>query len=271
MLYNTIPIHVEGTIADATLTTYLWGNSPEIPISKRPIIVICPGGGYSWLSDREGEAIALRFMSMGFHSAILRYSVAPDRFPAALTQLAKAVSIIREHSIQWHIDTDRVVVMGFSAGGHLAASLGVFWNHPFLSEIVGCSTEILQPNGLILAYPVITSDARYCHRDSFLKLLGEDATAQMLEMVSLENQVGPQVPRTFLWHTMEDSTVPVENSLFFVQKLLRHHIPVEFHLYEKGPHGLSLASELTQNQMGNRYQKECQSWTTLAEIWIRNL
>lgn len=271
MLHNTITIHVDGTITDATLTTYLWDDSWEIPISQRPIVLICPGGGYSWVSEREGEAIALRFLSMGFHSAILRYSVAPDRFPAALTQLAKAVSIIREHSIQWHIDADRVVVMGFSAGGHLAASLGVFWNRLFLSEALGCSSETLRPNGLMLCYPLITTDEQFTHRDSFLKLLGEVPAAKMLEMVSLEKQVGSHVPRTFLWHTGEDTTVPVENSLFFVQALLRHHVPVEFHFYEKGPHGLALASELTQNKVGNRCQKECQNWTTLAESWMRNL
>lgn len=271
MLHNTIPIHAEGTHSDATLTTYLWDHSPEIAITRRPVILICPGGGYSWVSDREGEAVALRFMSMGFHAAVLRYSVAPDRFPTALTQLAKAVSILRENSAAWHIDAEKVIVMGFSAGGHLAASLGVFWNRPFLCDAAGCSAETLRPNGLILSYPVITSDPQHAHQDSFRKLLGEDATVQMLEMVSLEKQVGSHVPRTFLWHTMEDSTVPAENSLLFVQSLLRHGIPVEFHLYEKGPHGLSLASELTQSTTRNRYQKECQSWTTLAETWIRNL
>ena len=108
-------------------------------------------------SDREAEAIAIRFMSMGYHTAVLRYSVAPAVYPTALCQLAKAVNILRKRSGEWLIDQDKILVMGFSAGGHLAASLGTLWNNGELAELLGLEAEDIRPNGLILSYPVITS------------------------------------------------------------------------------------------------------------------
>ena len=108
-------------------------------------------------SDREAEALAVKFMAMGYHAAILRYSIAPARFPEALLQLATAVAMLRENADKWNIDTEKIVVQGSSAGGHLAASLGVFWNKPFVAEALEMDAEKFCPNGLMLSYPVITS------------------------------------------------------------------------------------------------------------------
>ena len=114
---------------EAWIETYFWQESEELyPGQKRPVIVICPGGAYCMTSDREAEAIAVRFMGMGYHAVVLRYSVAPARYPVALRQLAKTVALLRENSDKWHIEKNKIIVSGFSAGGHLAASLGVFWN-----------------------------------------------------------------------------------------------------------------------------------------------
>ena len=121
---------------EAYIETYFWQESEELyPGQRRPAIVICPGGAYGMTSDREAEGIAIRFMSMGYHTVVLRYSVAPARYPVALRQLAKTVALLRENSEKWHIEKDKILVAGFSAGGHLAASLGVFWNTPELKEI----------------------------------------------------------------------------------------------------------------------------------------
>ena len=158
---------------EAWIETYFWQESVELyPGQKRPAIVICPGGAYAMTSDREAEAVALRFMSMGYHAVVLRYSVAPARYPAALRQLAKTVALLRENSEKWHIETDKIIVSGFSAGGHLAASLGVFWNTPELKEITGFDNEMIRPDGMILNYPVITS-GEFGHQESFHNLLGE--------------------------------------------------------------------------------------------------
>ena len=161
--------------------------------------------------------------------------------------------------------------MGFSAGGHLAASYGVLWNEPWLSEMMDTDSEQLRPNALLLGYPVITADREYWHEGSFRNLLGTKWDEELLEKLSLEKQIGPHTPKTFLWHTYEDETVPVENSLRWVQAMYRQGIPVEFHLYEKGIHGLSLASEVTDNVARIRHQKECESWINLAEVWLKNL
>lgn len=271
MIYEQIPIQMHGSRPYARLVTYLWEASPEIPIENRPLVLICPGGGYEMTSDREAEAVALRVMNMGFHAAVLRYSVAPAEFPTALLEVAKSVQIIREHSKKWKIDSEKLVIMGFSAGGHLAASYSVFWNQPWLLEKAGAEAELLQPNALLLGYPVITAKKEFIHEGSFRNLLGEQWSLEQQEWLSVEQHVGEQVPRTFLWHTFADDTVPVENSLLWVQALCRHKIPVEFHLYEKGCHGLSLANELTENQAHCCVQEECQSWIRLAEVWLKNL
>lgn len=222
-------------------------------------------------SDREAEAVAVKIMSMGFHTAILRYSVAPSEFPTALLEAGRAVALLRKGAEKWHIQSEKIVVMGFSAGGHLAASYGVFWNDKTVMASLKEEEELLRPNALLLGYPVITSDRNFWHEGSFRNLLGNQWSGEMLDKLSLEKRVASQVPRTFVWHTFSDGTVPVENSLLWVQALCKKRIPVEFHLYEKGVHGLSLASELTDNQEGTCIQEECQSWIELAGVWLNNL
>ena len=157
--------------------------------------------------------------------------------------------------------------MGFSAGGHLAASYGVFWNRNFVKEAVGCSTELLRPNGLILCYPVISTDEKISHIPSIQNLLGVSYDEKR-EQVSLENQVGEQVPRTFMWHTVEDETVPFWNSFRFAQALGKAGISLEYHLYPKGIHGLSLATESIKRKDGSGTEKSCKSWFSLLRDWI---
>ena len=269
MLHKKIAIQTEGSLPDASLTLYLWDYSEEIPIRKRPLILILPGGGYHFLSDRESEPIALRFMAMGFHTAILRYSVAPARFPVSLKETALAVSYLYEHADEYQIDSDSIFVMGFSAGGHLAASYGAYWNSAFLSQESGCRTETLRPAGLLLCYPVISSDPAIRHEGSIRELLGDDwQDEELLRKVSIDKQVHPQMPPAFLWNTMQDDTVPPENSLVLVQAYMKQGIPIEYHLYEKGGHGLSLPSALTDNMQHQCIEESCQNWIYLAEKWL---
>ena len=175
MIYKKIEIKVEGYQETADLYTYILDNSVEMhPDRKRPVVVICPGGGYEMTSDREAEPIAMQYLARGYHAVILRYSVAPARYPLALMQLAKTVAYLREHAGEFHIDTDKIILQGFSAGGHLAASLGVFWREKFISEALHTDAEMVKPNGMILSYPVITS-GKFAHMGSFEALLGENS------------------------------------------------------------------------------------------------
>lgn len=268
MIHKKISIDVQGEHSEgAYMLTYFWEESRELyPGQKRPVILICPGGAYRMTSDREAEAIAIRFMSMGYHTAVLRYSVSPARYPVALHQLAKAVSILRERSEEWFIRPEQIVVMGFSAGGHLAASLGMFWNQGEITNALELAPEQIRPNGMILCYPVITSGA-FGHEESFRNLLGE-RYEELREQMSLEKQVSKDTPKTFIWHTFEDTVVVPENSLFFVQAMKKAGIPVEYHLFPEGNHGIGLGNELTANENGRGIVPGCEVWSSLAERWL---
>ncbi len=232
MKYEVVDIKIAHSV-QATLTIYAHEDYPEVYGERnRPMIVICPGGGYEHVSPREGEAIALQFMTTGAHAAVLHYDVAGQgtEFPQHLLELAVSVAYVRKHASEYHIDADKILVAGFSAGGHLAASLGCFWKEAWLEELmkqeVGATMKDYQPNGEILAYPVITS-GEFAHRGSFVKIMGSEAeqgyaglsATELEEKLSLENQVTSDFPQTFMWHTFEDGAVPLENSLFFAEAL----------------------------------------------------
>lgn len=272
MIHKKIEIKARGMEAVGNLYTYFLDSSIEMrPNEKRPVILMCPGGGYEMTSDREAEPMAMQFLAMGYHVAILRYSVCPVRYPAALLQVAESVLYLKEHADEYHIDPEKIVVQGCSAGGHLAANYGIAWNSPFLTKLMGMENdpEQLCIAGLLLCYPVITSGEK-AHEESFRNLLGEQYEEKKEEL-SLENQVTPDTPPTFLWHTATDETVPVENSLYFFQSCLQQGVSAELHIYPVGGHGLSLANEETCRANGIGVQKECQSWISLAQTWLEEI
>lgn len=272
MIHKKIEIKARGMEAVGNLYTYFLDSSIEMrPNEKRPVILMCPGGGYEMTSDREAEPMAMQFLAMGYHVAILRYSVCPVRYPAALLQVAESVLYLKEHADEYHIDPEKIVVQGCSAGGHLAANYGIAWNSPFLTKLMGMENdpERLCVAGLLLCYPVITSGEK-AHEESFRNLLGEQYEEKKEEL-SLENQVAPDTPPTFLWHTATDETVPVENSLYFFQACLQQGVSAELHIYPVGGHGLSLANEETCRANGIGVQKECQSWIGLAQTWLEEI
>lgn len=260
MLNLTFPIQVEGSLPETKLITYIQDYYEEVAIDTRPLVLICPGGGYVGTSNREGEALAMQFLAMGYHAAVLKYSCAPAVYPTALTELAASMLLIRQNVKEWHVNPDQIIVLGCSAGGHLAASLGVFWEEAFLAEALNIKSselKLLRPDGMILCYPVITS-GEFAHRGSFQNLL-QDREEELSEKMSLELQVSPKTPPTFIWHTYTDGAVPVENSLLFVSALRKAGVSVEFHMYPEGGHGLSLANRLTCNRGGDAVQEECTS------------
>lgn len=280
MIHLTYQLKVDGSMPDARLITYIQDDSDAMAIRKRPLVLLCPGGGYTRTSDREAESMALQFLAMGYHAAVLRYSCAPAKFPTALLELASAMVLIRGNAEGWHVDADKIIVQGCSAGGHLAASLGMFWDEDFLAEgigLEGSDHELLRPNGMILCYPVITS-GEFAHRGSFDNLVGtlEEAAdnqqvKELLEKTSLEKQVSSKTPKAFIWHTFADQAVPVENSLLLVSALRKQGISTEFHMYPKGEHGLALANHLTETGDGRALQEECSSWVGLAHTWMKSM
>lgn len=232
----------------------------------RPAIVICPGGGYRMVSDREAEQVAMQFMAKGYHAFILKYSVTPAQYPTQLVELAAAMKIIRDNAEEWNVNPDKVSVIGFSAGGHLAGSLAVHWNKEVIREQLNVENDYIKPNAVVLSYPVITS-GEFAHRGSFDNLIGENEA--LLELMSLEKQVGEHVPPVFLWHTVTDQAVPVENTILMGMALRKNNIPFEMHIYDKGVHGLSLANRLTHKDGEDHLDdSHIATWISLAFEWL---
>ncbi len=267
MKAEVYPIQVEGSQSYARLHTYIWENSPEIKWKKRPLIFMCPGGGYCLTSDREADPIATQFLAMGYHVAILRYSVRPAVYPTALLEAFTALKLIYDNKDEWNVDINQVYVQGCSAGGHLAASIGMFWNKEWIGKKIGCDCSILRPKGMILAYPVITT-GEYAHHGSFEALLKDQYTPELLEMNSLEKQVSKDTPKAFIWHTYTDDVVPVENSFLLISAMKKYNIPVEFHMYPVGGHGLSTCDRLSESVDDYGIQEECASWLPLVKDWL---
>lgn len=258
--------------SEAIISAYIPENSEEININKkRETIIICPGGGYEFTSDREAEPIALKFVAQGFNAVVIRYSIAPVRYPTALLELAETVRYVREKEKEWNVDTEKVIVCGFSAGGHLAGSLGVLWNNEIIEKYLDIKNEEVKPNAMILYYPVISS-GEFAHKGSFDSLLGEKEAEISRENLSLEKLVSIETPKTFLWHTFDDGTVPVQNSLLFSNALASNKVQFELHIYPSGVHGLGLCEEITaMNGRSEHINSHIASWFNLACQWIKTL
>ncbi len=224
----------------------------------RPAVVICPGGAYRWRSPREKDPVALEFLSMGYQAFIVEYTCGEKASGyRPLRQLAEAVQTIRRNAEEWHIDPDKIVVLGFSAGGHLAASLGAFWNDPEFG--FGPSAK---PNAMILCYPVI-STKEFAHEESVLWVTGNDPAVR--EKLHLPDQVTSDFPPTFMWHGGEDSSVPPENSMMLAVKLKECKVPLEYHLFETGVHGISTCTQEVETR-----NDSCRLWVPLCKTWINN-
>lgn len=254
------------------LTLYLPEISGEINADALySCVVICPGGGYCRTSAREAEPVALRFLGNGIAAAVLHYSCDGAHYPLQLLQVLASITYIRRKRSKFHINPDKIAVMGFSAGGHAACSAGLFWQEEFVEKALEIKHGEDKPNGMILCYPVITS-GEYAHADSFKCLLGENPEPGLLAKMSLENQVTENAPRTFLWHTATDMSVPVENSLLLAAALHKKGIPLEMHIYPDGHHGISLCDETVdrpENITGAaRY---CSGWFSLCTRWIKEI
>ena len=241
----------------ATVKGYLQEDYDTLAAHKvRPALVICPGGAYRWRSPREKDPPALEFLSMGYQVFILEYSCGPEAGGyRPLRELAETVRILRRNCEAWHIDPDKIAVLGFSAGGHLAASLGALWNDPEADLPAEA-----RPDALVLCYPVV-STREFAHEESARWVSGGDETLR--GKLHLWDRVTPAFPPTFLWHGGADDSVPPENSLFLAVQLKQNGVPVEYHLFETGLHGISTCSQEVETPDG-----VCRAWLPLCKTWL---
>lgn len=250
---------IEFTAYGAPVVGYLHEDHYRLEAHKvRPAMIVCPGGGYYLISPREADDPAMEFFTQGYNVFILTYSIlekAPDFRP--LRELAQTVSIVRENSTAWHIDPARIAVMGFSAGGHLVATLGTKWNDSALSLPADC-----RPDALVLCYPVITM-GEFTHIQTRDNITG--FRPELRDTFSAEKHITGDFPPSFVWHTVDDNSVPVENSLLLIAQLRKAGVPFECHLFAHGEHGISTCTQEVETP-----NPECREWVQLCKTWLNN-
>jgi acetyl esterase/lipase len=272
MRHETVQLSVPGADGPTELITYVPDNYSELGLDRtRPAIILCPGGGYQCLSPREDEPVALRFAGLGYAVFSLHYHVAPQaRYPIPQRQLLVAIDHVRTHCERYHVDPKAIVPMGFSAGGHLAGCAATLWKEPEIVEPLGKSADAYRPDGAVLCYSVVTS-GDMGHQESFKNLLGE-RYKELKDQVSLEKHVQPDTPPMFLWHTVDDTTVPVENATLLLEALKAQDIEVECHLYPHGSHAQSLADR-TVYHPDQLWQLSvtCSTWVERCDAWLQRM
>ena len=259
---------------EATLTAYVCDKYPKH--DPRPAVIVCPGGGYGKLSPREAEPIVSYFFGKGMNCYLLHYSIeenAKDHAP--LIQAALAIKTVRERAETDNTNPQKIYILGFSAGGHLAASAGVFWNLPVVRDAVGVTDGtspegINRPDGMILCYPVITM-GEFTHKGTAQRVSGHEIlTEEDVLHFSIEKNVDATTPPAFIWHTFTDATVPVQNAIMLTAALAEAKVPFECHIFPEGPHGLALCNEETSECTQRLIVPHAECWADLAVKWIRD-
>lgn len=241
---------------------------------KKKAILVIPGGGYGCVcSEREGEPIALAFLPYGYNAFVLHYSVNGEKtFPAQLKQASLAIKHIKDNAEEYGIDKEEVFAVGFSAGGHLCASLGTMWDKKEIYEDIDMPIGYNKPKGIILAYPVVSGVREYSHKGSFKNLFSsENPTKEQLEESSIELNVSEKSVPAYILHAANDSAVPVENSLLLAMEYSKYKIPFEMHIYKRGDHGFALANEITWDGNEEFIQKANEKWIENAARWAESL
>jgi len=249
-------------------TITVWLARPETATGAA--VVVCPGGGYGMLAvEHEGKQIAEWLNTMGIAAFVLKYRLGPRyHHPAMLQDAGRAIRTVRAGASKWGVDPHRVAIIGFSAGGHLASTAGTHFDAGKPNADDPIERVSSRPDRLILVYPVIALATPFGHAGSLRNLLGENPTQELVESLSNERQVTRETPPTFLAHTNADTGVPAENSLLFALALRKAGVPVELHLFERGPHGLGLGAGAPQFKVPP--EPSFQAWPKLCATWLKN-
>ena len=240
---------------------------PSKRIATGQAVIICPGGGYNYLAyDLEGSDVAKFFNAKGLAAIVLKYrppvsscNIIGHKSP--LLDAQRAIRLVRYHSAEWHIDSNKIGIMGFSAGGHLASTAGTHFDAGEKNAADPVESMSSRPDFMILIYPVITMSLPYTHQGSREALLGKNPGDSLIQYFSNELHVTQNTPPVFIVHADDDNAVPVENSLLFYQALRKNGISTEMHIYPKGGHGFALALD-----------KGClETWPDRCIDWLRGL
>ena len=253
---------------DPKVEVYLPFNMTEMhrENDKRPCMIVCPGGGYGFISQREAEPIALQFLPQGYNVFTITYSIAPHRFPTQLCEVAALMELIYKNADEWNCDTEKIAIIGFSAGGHLAAHYSTMFDCKEVREVFPESKSV---NASVLCYPVISVVGG--HIGSFHNLIGkQDISPEETEYFSCEKNVKDTTPPAFIWHTAEDTCVPVKNSLMYAGALSEHKVPFELHIYPFGAHGLSTCDGQTLDCVDKK-QEHVKAWLESLEKWLKSM
>ena len=255
-------ITIVSGISRPTLSIYL----PSKKKANGTAVVICPGGGY-WINaiSHEGTDVARRFTEMGITAFVVKYRIPNDatmenREIGPLQDAQQALKVVRQRAAEWRVDPNKIGIMGFSAGGHLAASAGTHYAQAVIPDAEGLN---LRPDFMILIYPVISFQDSVGHMGSREQLLGKNPSAEKIHYYSNELQVTQKTPPTFLVHASDDAVVKPQNSILFYQRLLQNKVAAELHLYQKGGHGFGMANPTTQD----KWMERCQNWLR-ANGWL---
>lgn len=271
MIYKTINLDLQ--VSEVTLTTYIPEATSEYQKEKKiPAVIICPGGAYQFLSDREGEPIALRYNSRGYAAFVLRYRVGMEGQaiqPEPILDLGRAMVYVKKHAEEWRIDKNCISICGFSAGGHLCASYATMWHNVWITEKLKVSKEMLKPCAAVLGYPVtdmvLMENIRRKNPTELMNgvniaMFGKIAPEQdeLYKYSPVYHVDGLTIP-CFIWHTFEDELVDVRNSLHFAEELYIHNIPYQLHIYPWGKHGLALSDVTTDCGEGS-IEADVEAW-----------
>jgi acetyl esterase/lipase len=240
-----------------TITPYLVNRE-----DKHGAIIICPGGGYQHRANHEGEPVAKWLNDLGISAFVLNYRVSPFRHPVPLLDAKRAIRYVRHYAEQWNLDKQKIGILGFSAGGHLAATASTNHSEEYNETSDSIDNESCRPDLAILCYPVI-SFTQHFHEGSITNLLGENPSEQLRTFLSSEQNVSASTPPTFLWHTADDAAVPVENSLLYAQALSKFKVPYEMHIFPNGRHGLGLAED---DSVVGKWTDLCHSWLSKQDF-----
>ncbi len=299
MPLNVQTHYFDGTDKKDFYRSYLIEDSEELhPGMKRPAVIVCPGGGYNFLSDREDEPLAFTFLQMGCQAFTLHYRIGSGQteneryvLKDALLEFGELMKTIREHAEDWYIDTDRIFIIGCSAGAHLCACYSGMWHRSWMAGELSVSNDLLKPNACILLYPVIDTEKIYELMDVWGKSWEEEDDAVDSMLLAMAGEKHPSMdpkdypeydgvpiyypasyvtdknPATFVVHAADDYFIYVENTLEYITALASHRVSFESHIFEKGGHGFSLANYVSSN-LPQESDPRTAGWVELARGWL---